>query len=84
MKLEGKSELFRMLGSALRPSRSASSSIDYPMRCGHDPQDDTDGIPFMCVECGYEFFIDPRDYRGQFDHPPSEPVCPECQEKLDE
>lgn len=64
----------------LKPSRSATPSIDYPMGWRRDPREETDGISFICVDCGYEFFIQPQDYRGQFDHPPSEPRCPECSE----
>ena len=64
----------------LRPSRSASSSIDHPMHTGRDPQDDTDGIPFICTKCGYEFFVPPENYEGQWDHPPAEPRCRGCRE----
>jgi hypothetical protein len=39
------------------------------------------GIKFICDECGREFVIPVEHYEGQFDHPPSVPICPECQEK---
>lgn len=71
------------MSACLRPSSSATPSIDYPSGGRDDPRDETDGISFVCVECEYEFFIDPCDYRGQFDHPPAEPVCHECRERLE-
>ncbi len=71
------------MSTKLRPSRSATPSIDYPSGGRADPRDETDGIGFVCVECNHEFFIDPRDYRGKFDHPPAEPVCDECRERLE-
>ena len=64
----------------LRPSRYASTSIDYPMGIyGRDPQDDDDGIAFICDVCRYEFFV--KGYEGEWDHPPGVPICPECAEK---
>lgn len=40
-----------------------------------------DGITFNCTVCGCDFTIPCEDYEGQFDHPPSEPVCNECVEE---
>ena len=60
----------------LKPSRSRSPSIDYPSagRSFMSPDD----LDFECEVCGYTFWIRPRDYHGQWDHPPNVPVCPEC------
>jgi hypothetical protein len=78
MKLEGKSELFR----ALRPSRMASPSIDHPgpKVYGQLSPDDKDGHDFNCDICGRRFVVDFDAYEGEFDHPPSVPVCDDCQE----
>ena len=43
-----------------------------------------EGHKFTCDECGREFVIPYAHYEGQFDHPPSVPICPECAEKLEE
>jgi hypothetical protein len=76
MKLEGQSELFR----ALRPSRMASPSIDHPGAkvYGQSSPYDKDGHDFVCDECGKAFVVPFDDYHGQFDHPPSVPLCDEC------
>lgn len=39
------------------------------------------GIDFVCSECGLPFVIPTEDYRGQFDHPPAEPICPDCEDE---
>ena len=39
-----------------------------------------DGIDFVCTECGQPFCVPFQHYMGQFDHPPSEPICPDCEE----
>ena len=83
MKLEGKSELFRALGG-LHPSRSATPSIDYPGPrvygvLSPDDKDDPEGIDFQCEVCRKTFYV--RDYDGRWDHPPGEPICPECAEE---
>ena len=36
---------------------------------------------FVCDECGTLFEIAIDDYRGQFDHPPSVPICPDCMDR---
>lgn len=41
------------------------------------------GIDFVCTECKKTFWIPSADYEGQFDHPPSEPICPDCEERLE-
>ena len=38
------------------------------------------GIKFICDECGREFVIPVEHYEGQFDHPPSVPICADCTE----
>ena len=43
-----------------------------------------EGHKVTCEECGREFVIPYAHYAGQFDHPPSVPICPECAEKLEE
>ena len=80
MKLEGKSELFRMLA----PSRSATPSIDYPGPrvygvLSPDDKDDPEGIDFQCEVCRKTFYVPYDEYHGQWDHPPNEPICPECE-----
>lgn len=75
------SELFRMLGRALKPSNQ--TSIDYPGPRVYgclSPDDPDDGIDFVCEVCHKKFSIPCDQYRGQFDHPPSEPICGECAE----
>jgi hypothetical protein len=37
-----------------------------------------DGHNFVCDECGKAFVVPFGDYDGQFDHPPSVPLCDEC------
>ena len=38
------------------------------------------GHSFMCDECGAAFIVPFAEYHGQFDHPPSVPVCNSCLE----
>jgi hypothetical protein len=37
-----------------------------------------EGHEFKCGICRETFVIPFDDYFGQFDHPPSEPICDEC------
>jgi hypothetical protein len=41
------------------------------------------GIDFVCTVCHKPFVIDCENYHGEFDHPPSEPVCPDCDHPCD-
>jgi hypothetical protein len=41
------------------------------------------GIDFVCTVCNQLFVIDNEVYRGEFDHPPSEPICPDCDHPCD-
>ena len=67
----------------LKRSRSATPSIDYPgpRVYGCLSPDDLD---FECGVCHESFWLRPRDYDGQWDHPPNVPICPECAETADE
>lgn len=40
-------------------------------------------IDFTCTDCGLVFGIPTEEYRGQFDHPPAEPVCDACRERAE-
>ena len=42
---------------------------------------EADGQEFICDECGTLFVIPFDEYEGQFDHPPSVPLCAACLEK---
>lgn len=35
-------------------------------------------LSFEYEDCRETFYIPAKDYRGQFDHPPSVPICPAC------
>jgi hypothetical protein len=37
-------------------------------------------LDFICVRCERKFYLHGMDYDGRWDHPPGEPVCPECEE----
>ena len=52
-----------------------------PMDVAEAEDREADGLEFVCEECEREFVIPFDEYRGQFDHPPSVPICPECAEK---
>lgn len=49
------------------------SRATLPTREGHD---------FQCEECRKTFVVPFDEYHGQFDHPPSVPICDECAELL--
>ena len=42
------------------------------------------GHRFHCDECHTEFVVPFDDYLGEFDHPPSVPLCQDCKDKLEE
>jgi hypothetical protein len=42
-----------------------------------------EGHDFVCDECGEAFVVPFDEYDGQFDHPPSVPICDECSEDDD-
>ena len=54
----------------------------HPMDICEAEDRECDGLDFICDTCDCEFFV--KDYRGEWDHPPGVPVCPECKEKEDE
>jgi hypothetical protein len=37
------------------------------------------GIDFECSVCGRKFYLACGDYEGQWDHPPNEPICRQCE-----
>jgi hypothetical protein len=40
-----------------------------------------EGHDFQCDTCRKTFVVPFDEYDGQFDHPPSVPVCDECADK---
>lgn len=62
----------------LKPSRSATPSIDYPSTSVVAGCSSPYDMDFECEVCRQTFWVRPRDYHGQWDHPPNVPVCPEC------
>ena len=38
-------------------------------------------LDFVCMRCGEKFYLHGWEYRGQWDHPPGEPVCDECEDE---
>lgn len=63
----------------LKPSRSATPSIDYPGPGGRSFMS-PDDLDFECEVCRETFWMRPRDYDGRWDHPPNVPICPKCAE----
>ena len=55
--------------------------MTYPTPMDIAEAEDREGLEFVCEECDREFLIPFDEYRGQFDHPPSVPICPDCAEK---
>jgi hypothetical protein len=51
------------------------------MKAANWPEDKLptiDGHDFQCEDCRQMFIVPFEDYHGQFDHPPSVPICDEC------
>lgn len=69
----------------IKPSRSATPSIDYPgprvvagSLSPDDPDDHAGMLDFECEYCRETFYVLFADYHGEWDHEPNVPVCPEC------
>jgi hypothetical protein len=61
--------------------KDAEMGYPHPMDVAEAEDREANMLDFVCVRCDKTFHLHGMEYDGRWDHPPGEPVCPECEDE---